>query len=300
MAAVLAVDFLRRRGLIGTGAVRDAIHAHPVGCAALVALLFAVGVLNLVRYHLALRAVGADAPLSASAPATAYSAFVSLFLPGSAAMAEAIRVGILATPPRRVSVAQATSASFVDRLLGFVGLFAVSSACLFALRYVQGQHVPAWAGFAAAGCAMACAMALCLFFVRGSRFRRWPRLASWLDALSRCLPREPLLLLPVALGVLLYVLIAAAYVLALRLCGAAPNAVGLAAALPAVVLAGLLPANVAGVGLAQVAAASVARFAMAAPEEIVAAGLLVAAATIAAQLLLALAVFLFAKKHRPD
>jgi uncharacterized membrane protein YbhN (UPF0104 family) len=270
VAAVLLWVLARQR-LIDADALVNAVAQAPGTLLFLAILLFAPLVTGAVRYQAVLRAMARQVPLSPILAANVISIAVAIWLPASAGVMEMMRFGLVVRATRggaAVSKTDLAVAGLVDRLLGL--------ATVALVGLLGGLYLLATAG-AGLGNGPWIVVGLTLLLTAGCALpfvaERVPRLeravsrpgaAALVDMLARLEAalrqvdvRSSAFGVAFAASVAISATSILAMHLAMRLVAPSTPLLAIAVAFPLLTVASVLPANIAGFGGNQVAAAVV-------------------------------------------
>lgn len=150
--AFVFLYFMDRAGLLQWSAIKSAFHQHPYKILAVALLQILTALVMMVRYGRLLHLFGIDAPWRRIAAATFVSQALGQWFPGSLAVIEVLRVGLMSGTGQsldknelssgRISGVKARLAivSLVDRLVGFLGiLLAGFLSCGFVFLRLQNH-----------------------------------------------------------------------------------------------------------------------------------------------------------------
>ncbi len=279
----------------------------------MVLLQLAQAAVSVIRYHAILATCGVRSRRRDATAATLVSAGVSLWLPASTGVSEILRIGLMCgsqIDERRGLAARVALASLLDRIIGFVMVFAMGAAGALVLQNKAGQGDFAAVSLAALYLSMSGLLVLGMWGL-ARLARRWntrrplrleqgpnvPRqvrhLASRLRGAIATLQTQPVtirsLFWPTAMALLIFLFLAMIYLLAIRALGGVTSLAAVTAMLPLFTLAGLLPVSIAGLGGQQLAAIALLKLLENLDPAVVAsAGLLNAAVVLLVQSLLAI------------
>jgi uncharacterized membrane protein YbhN (UPF0104 family) len=157
--ASLFLYFMDRAGLLQWSAIKSAFHQHPYKILTVALLQFLTALVMMIRYGRLLHLFGIDSPWRRIAAATFVSQALGQWFPGSLAVIEVLRVGLMRGTAQsqdkdvlssgRISGLKARLAivSLVDRLVGFLGiLLAGFLSCGFVFFRLQNHSDSTFSG----------------------------------------------------------------------------------------------------------------------------------------------------------
>ena len=256
-------------GLLDVDSIFHAFQKGYWWVALIILSQIALAFLMMVRYFYVLRSVGIEATFSQVISASFVSNGLGQWAPGSIAITEMIRVGlILGSEARTDSKLRVAMASIIDRLVGFfviLTLGGITSLSLFGHQFQILEKIgPAqWSLLALGVVSLGGGFALGLFpFVSQWKlfhllFDRFERVSHFQREISDCLSEPRKLVLPVLLSFLCFFTSCWGLYAASVASGAAVPLLATFATFPVIAVSGLLPLGFGGLGGYQLVAVGV-------------------------------------------